>query len=229
MSEYDQYVRTEWELFARDPTRGSNTLHEISNLDVARVLDVGCGAGQELLPFVSGRSTVGVGVDVAPTVGQVGRQLFATYMPDARVAFVRAPAEALPFAAGSFDVVICRLALPYTHNANALAEMARLLRPGGTLLLKIHHLRFYLNKFGQGLRARDVLSMIHASRVIFAGALYHCLGRQIRVRLISPETFLTEWLLRREIAKMGLIIRREMPDSTHLTPSFSITKSTRTG
>jgi len=229
MNEYEQYVRTEWELFASDSRRGNNALNEVSDLDVARVLDVGCGAGQELLPFVSGRNTLGVGVDVAPMAGQIGRQLSAAHMPDARVSFVRAAAEALPFAAGSFDVAVCRLALPYTHNANALAEMARVLRPRGRLLLKIHHLRFYLNRLVQGLRARDILSMIHASRVIVAGALYHCLGRQIRVRLISRETFLTEWLLRRELAKMDLTIRHEMPDSNPLTPSFSITKSARTG
>lgn len=225
MNEYDQYVCAEWEMFARDHARRNNSLNETDDLDVARVLDVGCGAGQELLPFVDGRDVLGVGVDVAPTVGQIGRRLFATHLPEARVVFMRAEAEALPFASDSFDVVICRLALPYTHNAHALSEMARVLRPGGRLLLKIHHLRFYLDKFGQGLRERNLLSMLHASRVVVAGALYHCLGRQIRARLISPETFLTEWLLRREIAKLGLSIRREMPDSNPLTPSFSITKA----
>jgi SAM-dependent methyltransferase len=225
MSEYDEYVSTEWEMFARDPARDRNTLDETIDLDVTSVLDVGCGAGQELLPFVRGRDTLGVGVDVSPTVGQVGRRLFATHMPEARIVFLRAAAEALPFAAGSFDVVVCRLALPYTHNATALSEMARVLRPGGRLLLKIHHPRFYLDKFGQGLRERDILSMIHAGRVMAAGALYHCFGRQIRLRLISHETFLTKRLLRREITKLGLSIRREMPDSNPLTPSFSITKA----
>ena len=227
MDEYDQYLRTEWESFAGDPARAGHTLAEGADLDGARVLDVGCGAGQELLPFVGDRRALAVGVDVAPTVGRLGRELFAARMPEARVIFMRAAAEALPFASGSFDVVICRLAIPYTHNARALAEMARVLRPGGTLLLKIHHLRFYMNKFSQGLRARDILSMIHASRVMVAGGLYHVLGRQVRVRLISAETFLSERLLRRELGKVGLTIRRETADSNPLTPSFNIIKDGR--
>jgi ubiquinone/menaquinone biosynthesis C-methylase UbiE len=36
----------------------------------------------------------------------------AAEAPEARVTFMRAAAEALPFAADSFDVVICWLALP---------------------------------------------------------------------------------------------------------------------
>ena len=224
--EYDEYLRTEWDSFAHDSARVNNTLAEVSGSNVERVLDVGCGAGQELFPFVQDGATLGVGVDVAPTVGRVGRPLFATKLPQARVSFMRAAAEELPFAANKFDVVICRLALPYTHNARALAEMSRVLRPGGTLLLKIHHLRFYMQKFGLGMRAGDVLSMIHATRVMVAGVLYHCLGRQIRLRLISAETFQSERLLRRELKKLGLTIRRETPDSNPLTPSFNILKGT---
>jgi SAM-dependent methyltransferase len=223
-NEYDEYIRTEWDSFASDSARAANTLAEVSDINIARVLDVGCGAGQELLPFVRDCSALGVGIDVAEAVGHVGAPLFAAKLPEARIVFMRAAAENLPFDDGAFDVVICRLALPYTHNAKALAEMSRALRPGGVLLLKIHHLRFYMNKFALGLRDGDVLSMIHATRVMLAGLLYHGLGRQIRVRLISAETFLSERLLRRELKKIGLVIRRETSDSNPLTPSFNIIK-----
>jgi ubiquinone/menaquinone biosynthesis C-methylase UbiE len=138
---YDAYVRREWELFEGDGSRASASLEALGGARVERVLDVGCGAGQELLPFVQGRGAVGVGVDVAPETGRAGRELFDARAPSARVAFVRAAAEALPFAAGSFDVVVCRLALPYTDNARALSEMSRVLRAGGVLILKIHHAR----------------------------------------------------------------------------------------
>lgn len=50
--EYDEYLRTEWDSFAHDPARVNNTLAEVSGSNVERVLDVGCGAGQELFPFV---------------------------------------------------------------------------------------------------------------------------------------------------------------------------------
>jgi len=46
----------------------------------------------------------------------------------------RADAEALPFAGGAFDLVTCRLAFHhFPHPQQALAEMARVLRPGGWL------------------------------------------------------------------------------------------------
>ena len=52
---YDRYVRAEWELFARDPSRSVASRHAVLGLAVTRVLDLGCGAGQELLPFLAGR------------------------------------------------------------------------------------------------------------------------------------------------------------------------------
>ncbi|MGB9178657.1 MAG: methyltransferase domain-containing protein, partial [Pyrinomonadaceae bacterium] len=142
-----------------------------------------------------------------------------------RFVFLRAAAEALPFQSESFDVVICRLALPYTDNRRTLAEFARVLRSGGVLFLKTHHANFYLHKFKQGMGERDARSMVHAARVLAAGAIYHLSGRQPRLRIPSTETFQSAWLLRRELARCGLRIRREMPDSDSATPSFLIVKN----
>lgn len=220
-SEYYRYVRAEWEMFVGDAQRGRESLEAVEGLHVRRVLDVGCGAGQELLPFASELGALCIGVDAAPEVGLAGRELFAA-VPAARVAFVRSVAESLPFLHNSFDAVIWRLALPYTDNARALAEMARVMSPEGVLLLKIHHARFYLQKFWSGFLARDIYSMVHSGRVLAAGVLYHLTGRQIRNRLLSAETFQTEWLLRRELARCGLEIGQQMPSSNPLTPFFLV-------
>jgi ubiquinone/menaquinone biosynthesis C-methylase UbiE len=219
-SDYDKYVRTEWEMFVGDTQRGRVSLEAAAGLQVTRVLDVGCGAGQELLPFAA--SAVCVGVDLSPEAGRAGRELFGGLGLNTKVAFARAIAEALPFRKASFDLVICRLALPYTDNALALAEMARVLEPDGVLLLKIHHARFYLRKFRSGLLTRDVLSMMHAGRVLAAGLVYHLTGRQVRNRFLSSETFQTEWLLRRELDRCGLEIGRTLPGSSPATPFFLI-------
>jgi SAM-dependent methyltransferase len=223
-SEYDSYVRAEWEMFAGDEGRARESLEAVAGLDVRRVLDVGCGAGQELLPFATRAGALCVGADVTPEAGLAGRELFAAHAPAARVAFVRAAAESLPFAADSFDVVVCRLALPYTDNARCLAELARVLRPGGALLLKIHHARYYVHKLREGLRAGRPASALHAARVLAAGLVYQLTGRQPRTRLPSRETFQTARLLRRELTRRGLEIRRELRDSNPLTPSFLIFK-----
>ena len=218
--EYEEYLRTEWRLFVDDPARAQISLAALAGRTPSRVLDVGCGAGQELLPFA--RASRCFGVDLSPEVGRVGRELFHKSIPEARVSFAQATAEALPFSNASFDAIICRLALPYTHNAQALAEFARVLKTDGALLLKIHHARYYLRKFWSGLLGRDFLSMAHAGRVFLAGLVYHIVGRQVRIHLLSPETFQTEWLLRRELARCGLVITTQLAGSNPLTPFFLI-------
>jgi ubiquinone/menaquinone biosynthesis C-methylase UbiE len=224
-ADYDLYVRDEWERFVKDPARAQALLDAVAGTTISRVLDVGCGAGQELLPFVAARQAFGVGLDYSPHAGREGRRLYRAHQPSASVAFLRGAAEALPFKTGSFDVVICRLALPYTDNARALAEMARVLRAGGTLLLKFHHARYYVKKLSDGLFAGDVLSMVHSVRVLLAGAFYHVAGRQSHSRLTAGgETFQTEWLLKRELSRQRLTIRCRLPDSNPLTPSLVITK-----
>ncbi len=220
-SAYDVYIRSEWSMFHADASRTRTVLDAVAGLDVDRVLDVGCGAGQELSPFVA-RGAAGVGVDVAPEVGRGGRELFHAELPEARVEFARAAAEALPFADESFDVVVCRLALPYTDNARALGEIARVLRPGGALLLKIHHARYYAGKLWRAIGRRDALSAVHSARVLVAGAIYQLTGRQVRSRWPSRETFQTRRLLGVELGRHGLVIRRELADSTAETPSYLI-------
>lgn len=96
----------------------------------ARVLDVGCGAGQTLIAACGGRVSFGVDIDFASL--RLGTQLTD------RVAFVCASAEALPFRAGCFDAVIARVSLPYTNIPYALAEIRRVLCPGGFLWAVLH-------------------------------------------------------------------------------------------
>lgn len=223
-NDYRDYVLLEWEKFVGNPSRASASLEATAEMDIKRVLDVGCGAGQELLPFVKDGRVLGVGVDITVTAGQVGRQKLAAHAPEARVQFFRGSAEALSFHDGIFDAVICRLALPYTDNARALAEASRVLRPGGRYLLKIHGVRWYLLELRQALSSGNIMSLIHATRVLVAGVIYHLTRRQPRTRIPSTETFQSEWLLRRELSRHGLVIQGKAPDSNPLTPSFIIVK-----
>ena len=224
-NDYDSYVRVEWDKFAGDPARARASLAASAGMGVKRVLDVGCGAGQELLPFVTEKGALGFGMDIAPTVGRVGHEMYAAHAPSARVNFLRGTAEDLPFPSGSFDVVICRLALPYTHNERAFAEVSRVLRPNGKYLLKISGVRWYLLELRQAIKSGKIMSMIHATRVLLAGSIYHLTRRQPRTRIPSTETFQSEWLLRHELRRHGLAILGKTPDSNPLTPSFVIVKS----
>jgi len=222
---YDEYLRFEWAKFVSEPERSRATLDLTKGMKIERVLDVGCGAGQEILPFLMERNARGVATDVAIDVGKVGRELYERDAPRAHIDFLRCDAEDLPFPSGAFDVVVCRLALPYTHNARALAEVSRVLRPGGKYFLKISGVRWYLMELKQAIKERKVLSMIHASRVLIAGAIYHVTRRQPLWRIPSRETFQTKWLISRELRRHGLSIQSETPDSNPVTPSFVIIKA----
>ena len=121
--------------------------------------------------------------------------------------------------------MICRLALPYTDNARAVAEIARVLRPGGALLLKFHHARFYVRELIAGLVRLRIKSTVHASRVLLAGAIYHIAGLQPRGWLMGTEVFQTMTLIRRELKRNGLEIQRPLDDSNPVTPSLVILRA----
>jgi SAM-dependent methyltransferase len=95
-----------------------------------RILDVGCGTGGGLT-WLAGHGQV-TGVDFHPLAARHASRV------SSRV--VRGRAQALPFAAGAFDLVTC-LDVLYHHavpdDERALAEIARALRPGGWLLLRV--------------------------------------------------------------------------------------------
>jgi SAM-dependent methyltransferase len=222
-STHEDYLREEWLLFAGDPVRQHQARESAASVDVRRVLDVGCGGGQDMIPFAS-PATACVGVDVAHASGVWGARQFAITYPDLGIHFLTAAAEHLPFADGAFDLVLCRVAIPYMDNRRAFAEIGRVLRPGGIFVLKTHAAAYYWRKFADGVRRRSPLFSLHALRVLLTGAIYHLTGWQPRGGLLLRETFLTDRQLRRELGRAHMGITGELADSNPLTPSYRIQK-----
>ncbi len=98
------------------------------------VLDVGCGDGQvSRLAVRLGASTV-VGVD--PTWNQVS----VAAERGGGAQFARAAAAALPFADASFDAVVACLVFEHIRDVDAaIAEVARVLVPGGRFCFFLNH------------------------------------------------------------------------------------------
>jgi ubiquinone/menaquinone biosynthesis C-methylase UbiE len=97
-----------------------------------RFLDVGCGTGAAVRT-ASAVVRRAVGVDLAPEMIARAREL-AAGMP--KVEFVVGDSEHLPFADGEFTALLCTASFHhYPNPAGALAEMARVLAPGGRLVL----------------------------------------------------------------------------------------------
>ena len=149
VDEHAVYVRSEWHKFQQMGAPLQAFAARVVPL-LRSVLDVGCGAGQELLPYLD---TVSVGIDVRRSGLVEGRSLFGSRAPSLLVGV----GEALPFARAAFDVVLCRLAVPYMNVRMAINEMARVLAPGGVLVLQVHHLRYYLRRL---LRAHTLKEIV---------------------------------------------------------------------
>lgn len=99
-----------------------------------RVLDVGTGTGHTALAFAPRVAEV-VGIDFTPAMLEQARRLAAS-RGVANVRFDLGDAMALPYAAGAFDLVTCRVcAHHFAYPVVAVREAARVLRPGGRLLL----------------------------------------------------------------------------------------------
>ncbi len=99
-----------------------------------RVLDVAAGAGHTALAFAPRVAEV-VAVDLTEAMLATGRRL-AEENAISNATFVLGDAEHLPFPDASFDLVTCRYAAHhFPRPAVAAREWARVLRPGGSLLL----------------------------------------------------------------------------------------------
>jgi SAM-dependent methyltransferase len=100
----------------------------------ARVLDAGCGTGFNLLALAGlGRA---VGIDLAPEA--------IAFCRERGVSAVRASLVALPFPDAAFDAVTSFDVIYHawvTDDRAAVAEMARVVHPGGVVLVRVPALR----------------------------------------------------------------------------------------
>jgi ubiquinone/menaquinone biosynthesis C-methylase UbiE len=104
-----------------------------------RVLDAGCGSGPLSAALLAKGATV-TGFDSSPAMVKLARQRLGEDV-DLRVADLSQP---LPFADGAFDDVVVSLVLHYLRDWTApLAELRRVLQPGGRLILSVNHPTVY--------------------------------------------------------------------------------------
>jgi ubiquinone/menaquinone biosynthesis C-methylase UbiE len=98
-----------------------------------RLLDVGCGDGR-LLALAAGEGAAAFGLDPDPAMLEAARQ--RARRAGIEASFLAGRIEALPFADRSFDIVAAVTVLCFVADApGALKEIARVLRPGGRLVL----------------------------------------------------------------------------------------------
>ncbi len=107
------------------------------------ILDVGCGVGNDLSRFVRGGAKV-TGVDLAAHSIGLAKDNFKQRNLDGEFSVMNG--EAMSFADNTFDVVYCHTVLHFTPNPEKMiAEIHRVLKPGGTAILMTVNRRSWLN------------------------------------------------------------------------------------
>ena len=165
------------------------------------VLDVGCNTGYGTIRFAPIARRV-VGVDVSPLAIEAARERAL----DGRPEFIQTSGFGLPFPAGSFDLVTSFQVLEHVPDATAfLRELARVLRPGGIVILATPNAatrlypgmtpwnRFHVHEY----RADELAALL---RTVFAGV-------QVLGMVGAPELYETE--IRRVDAARQRMRRKE--------------------
>ena len=99
-----------------------------------RILDVGCGEGR-LMAVMEASGAAPYGVDVSPDLLRSARM----YGPVARLCLP----HLAPIRSGSFDAAVVSLVLEHLEDERTfLAELGRVVRPGGRLVIVINHPMF---------------------------------------------------------------------------------------
>ncbi len=108
-----------------------------------RVLEVGCGAGTDLVRFAKGGAIV-TGVDLSASAIALARQNFAQQGLEADLR--EADGEQLPFPDASFDFVYAHGVVQYTAGAQRLVdECRRVLKPGQVAVFQVYNRVSWLN------------------------------------------------------------------------------------
>jgi ubiquinone/menaquinone biosynthesis C-methylase UbiE len=131
---YDQSI-LQWLLFAPSHRALIRRIASVAGDRPARLLDVGCGTGvfvarlRQVLPRIKVW-----GIDLVPDMLAKGSERWRRHAGNVQP--IQGDSERLPFADGAFDFVTCANSFHhYPHQEQAVAEMHRVLRPGGRLMI----------------------------------------------------------------------------------------------
>lgn len=138
----------------------------------ARLLEVGCGMGTDLLQFARGGALC-TGIDLTPRSIAITRHRFALY--GERADLMIGDGERLPFADNTLDVVYSNGVLHHTPDtAGAIREIHRVLNLGGTAKVMVYH-KSSVNYWGEMILHRGLLR-----------------GELLRGK--SPEDIMSRWV-----------------------------------
>lgn len=193
-----QLDRTYWWCVGMRAIVGALLEDAIDGRGPLRILDAGSGAGALIASWQEAH--VVFGVDISPLALRYARALGVTRPVDASL-------MDLPFSDASFDVAICLDVLYHvglTDSRRALAELRRVLRPGGWLLVRLPAYEWLRGPHDEELGTRRRFTT-RGLRALLAGAGFDVYRTTYANTLLFPWQAL--WRLWRRLARAGGIGR----------------------
>ena len=190
----------------------------------ARLLEIGCGMGTDLLQFARGGARC-TGVDLTPRSVEITRHRFALYGMSGD--FMISDGEHLPFATESFDMVYSNGVLHHTPDtAGAIREVHRVLRPGGVARVMLYYrnsLNYWFEivlrrgllggEFLRGRSAEDIMSRVVEFSDHEARPLVKVYSRKQARELFKPFSDVkvqVEQLTREELRFLGPLVSQSL-------------------
>lgn len=122
-------------------------LVNFSNYKGKSILEVGCGAGIDLVHFAAGGARV-TGVDLSKTAIDLACRNFEQHGYNVDLQVMNG--ESMQFPDNTFDVVYAHGVLQYTADpAKMIAEIHRVLKPGGETIVMVYNKYSWLNLMRQ--------------------------------------------------------------------------------
>jgi malonyl-CoA O-methyltransferase len=131
-----------------DARLAGNPLHLLESTEIlailpdlsgAQVADLGCGTGRHALTLARLGAASVTGIDLVPEMLKVASR--KAHRAEMEIRWTQGDLTGtLPISDGAFDVAVCPLVLSFLPEVRpAFAEMARILRPGGALVVSDYH------------------------------------------------------------------------------------------
>jgi ubiquinone/menaquinone biosynthesis C-methylase UbiE len=164
-----------------------------------RVLDLGCGSGRDLASWGVTAADEVTGLDIDDSRLTIAKSRFP------KRTYLHGAGECLPFADERFDRVVSSVALPYMNIQKTLAEIYRVLVPGGGLSLSLHLPSFTIAEFLHDAIPKPLPTLFRLY-VMANGLVFHCTGRTIGFVVGGrTESFQTERGMRVALNRAGFV------------------------